>query len=149
MMLGLAAAMLLLVACGGGAGEGSEPPAAAPESLFCEWYVRPDMTEAPALAHATQLDAALPEDRFAAGDFAVTATFTPPGQPEGPTAVLIVADAATGREISRGLYQFDRSASQQPRFVGGHGFTGLHYVYHPATGAELQYFCAPGEPAAP
>jgi hypothetical protein len=27
------------------------------------------------------------------------------------------------------------------QFIGGHGFTGLVYVYHPSSDAELQYFC--------
>jgi hypothetical protein len=31
------------------------------------------------------------------------------------------------------------------QFIGGHGFTGLAYVFHPASGGEIQYFCGVGE----
>ncbi|MCG8350254.1 MAG: hypothetical protein MI924_21010 [Chloroflexales bacterium] len=38
------------------------------------------------------------------------------------------------------LYQFPR-ATPANQFIDGHGFTGLHYVYHPISGAELQFWC--------
>ena len=40
------------------------------------------------------------------------------------------------------LYQFSQDSGPQNQFAGGHGFTGLHYTYHPTSGAELQYWCA-------
>ena len=39
--------------------------------------------------------------------------------------------------ISNLLYQFDRKPANQ---FGGHGFTGLHYIHDPVTGAELQFW---------
>ncbi len=39
------------------------------------------------------------------------------------------------------LYQLPAARGPQNQFIGGHGFTGLNYVYHPTTGAELQYWC--------
>ena len=44
-------------------------------------------------------------------------------------------------ELTAQLYQLDKSTPVQNQFVGGHGFTGLNYVYHPESGAELQYWC--------
>jgi hypothetical protein len=38
------------------------------------------------------------------------------------------------------LYQFPRTAPAN-QFIDGHGFTGLHYAYHPNSGAELQFWC--------
>ncbi len=39
------------------------------------------------------------------------------------------------------LYQLDPSAGPQNQFVGGHGFTGLGYLYHPTLSSELQFWC--------
>ena len=39
------------------------------------------------------------------------------------------------------LYQLTADSGPQNQFIGGHGFTGLNYVYHPTTGAELQFWC--------
>ena len=47
-------------------------------------------------------------------------------------------------ELQTQLYQLQQDAGPQNQFVGGHGFTGLNYVYHPASGAELQFWCAAG-----
>lgn len=42
------------------------------------------------------------------------------------------------------LYQFPISDGPQNQFVGGHGFTGLNYIYFPHSSAELQFWCAAG-----
>lgn len=60
---------------------------------------------------------------------------------EGLSLALAVSDAGTGRDIARQLYQIGRSNGLANQFVGGHGFTGLNYVFHPTSPAELQYFC--------
>lgn len=39
------------------------------------------------------------------------------------------------------LYQMPRTEPIRNQFVGDHGFTGLNYVYHPTTRAEMQYLC--------
>lgn len=44
-------------------------------------------------------------------------------------------------ELTAQLYQISKTEALQNQFIGGHGFTGLHYVYHPDSGAELQYWC--------
>jgi hypothetical protein len=53
---------------------------------------------------------------------------------------------ATGEtaEITSQLYQLPLDSGPQNQFIGGHGFTGLNYVYHPRTGAELQFWCTAG-----
>jgi len=60
---------------------------------------------------------------------------------EGPSLSLVVSDRRTEKEIARQLYQIDRSKGLANQFIGGHGFTGLNYVFHPTSPAELQYFC--------
>jgi hypothetical protein len=39
------------------------------------------------------------------------------------------------------LYQLPLDSGPDNQFVGGHGFTGLNYTYHPASAAELQFWC--------
>ncbi len=46
--------------------------------------------------------------------------------------------ADTKKAIASLLYQF--ADKPDNRFAGGHGFTGLHYIYHPESGAELQFW---------
>jgi len=60
---------------------------------------------------------------------------------EGPSLAIATSDRDTGREIARQLFQIDRSKGLANQFIGGHGFTGLHYIFHPSSTAELQYFC--------
>ena len=60
---------------------------------------------------------------------------------EGQSLSIYVTDPDTGEELVRQLYQIDRAKGLTNQFVGGHGFTGLIYVYHPRSTAEMQYFC--------
>ena len=77
-------------------------------------------------------------------DMAFGATFVSDAG-EGQSLSIVVSDSDTGAELARGLYQFDRQAGVRDQFIGGHGFTGLAYVFHPASGSEIQYFCGAGE----
>lgn len=47
-------------------------------------------------------------------------------------------------ELHSTLFQLPIDSGPQNQFAGGHGFTGLHYAYHPDTAAELQYWCTAG-----
>jgi len=60
---------------------------------------------------------------------------------EGRSLLISVTSTDTGDEVVRQLYQMDRGKNLINQFIGGHGFTGLIYVYHPSSTAELQYFC--------
>jgi len=61
---------------------------------------------------------------------------------EGRALYISVVDLDTGSEVSRQLYQFDSQNPPGNHFIGGHGFTGPNYVYHPNSPAEMQYFCS-------
>ena len=63
-------------------------------------------------------------------------------QYEGRALSIAVSDLDTGSEITRQLYQFDQQNPVENQFVGGHGFTGLNYVFQPDTPAEMQFFCS-------
>ena len=55
-----------------------------------------------------------------------------------PYAVLLhVADNKTHRPITTLNYE---PADHLQNLFGGFGFTGLHYVYHPRSDAELQFW---------
>lgn len=54
---------------------------------------------------------------------------------------LWVAETGKDVELLGQLYQLQQESGPQNQFVGGHGFTGLNYAYHPTSGAELQFWC--------
>lgn len=60
---------------------------------------------------------------------------------EGTSLIVYVYPKGKRKAIIHSLYQFDSSKPPANQFPGGHGFTGLIYVNHPDTGAELQFFC--------
>jgi len=51
--------------------------------------------------------------------------------------LIYVYDIKTGRLITQKLYQCGPDLKNQ--FHGSHGFSGLNYIYHPTTEAELQF----------
>ena len=53
---------------------------------------------------------------------------------------VAIYEKSTKRLISSRLYQFGPDLRNQ--FHGGHGFTGLNYVYHSKSKGELQFWCA-------
>lgn len=57
---------------------------------------------------------------------------------------LWVTEAGETAELQSQLYQLEGDSGPVNQFVGGHGFTGLNYVVHPETGAELQFWCVAG-----
>lgn len=63
---------------------------------------------------------------------------------EGQSLSIVVTDLGTQREITRALYQIDPELGLSNQLIGGHGFTGLAYVFHPNSEAEMQYFCDVG-----
>ena len=61
---------------------------------------------------------------------------------EGRALSIAVTDLDTGSDITRQLYQFDQQNPVENQFVGGHGFTGLNYIFQPDSSAEMQFFCS-------
>lgn len=53
--------------------------------------------------------------------------------------IVRISDRQTDRLILSQLFQLGPDLKDQ--FHGGHGFTGLNYVYHPKEECELQYWC--------
>jgi hypothetical protein len=68
------------------------------------------------------------------------------GATDGERALrLWVTAAGLTEPLTSQLYQLPQDSGPVDQFSGGHGFTGLNYVYHPDSGAELQYWCAVAE----
>ena len=60
---------------------------------------------------------------------------------EGRTLSITISDSTTELQLASHLYQFQKDTPPSNEFIGGHGFTGLSYVYHPLESSEIQYFC--------
>ncbi len=109
------------------------------EAVVCEVFYRPGAGQPLAAAPPITL----------AGNERQGETFTAMGfeafyqedEFEGLALSVVIVDQETGAEISRQLYQFDPENFPENQFIGGHGFTGLNYVFHPGSSAEMQYFC--------
>jgi len=141
--IGLVVALLMLTACGSPAGEAGNQPGTIPDSVSCEVFYRPSpgaSFEGSILTLSTAGD----QETLAFEDMTFAATFLSDAG-EGQSLSIVVSDSVTGSELTRGLYQFDPQSGLRDQFVGGHGFTGLAYVYHPTSDGEIQYFCGVGE----
>ena len=60
---------------------------------------------------------------------------------EGQSLSISITNLDDNAELNRYLYQLDQSKGLSNQFIGGHGFTGLNYVFHPNGEAEMQFFC--------
>ena len=110
-------------------------------TIVCEVFYRP--TPGGGLEAAPQITFSEGNDqkRQEFEDMSFEARFQD-DQFEGRALSIAVTNLNTGAEISRQLYQFDPQNPLENQFVGGHGFTGLNYVFHPDLSAEMQYFCS-------
>ena len=60
---------------------------------------------------------------------------------EGQSLSIVITNMENQQELTRSLFQIDQEKGLSNQFIGGHGFTGLGYVFHPTSDTELQYFC--------
>lgn len=130
---------VLLAACNLPTGEGGRQPG-APSAIDCQVFYRSATTESFSETNVT-LSATANRESIAFEDLAFNAQYVD-DLGEGQSLALSTVDLETGEETVRQLYQFDRERGLVNQFIGGHGFTGLIYVYHPGSPAEMQYFCA-------
>lgn len=116
-----------------------EQPPPPPAAIACQVFYRP--STASSLEGTTiTLEEATPRETISYAEVTFHAHYTV-DQGEGRSLAVFIADADSGEEIVRQLYQIDSQKGLDNQFVGGHGFTGLAYFYHPTSEAELQYFC--------
>jgi hypothetical protein len=131
-------ALLFAVACSGCVSITS----AAPSSITCHTQYRPDAetlegAREPSLT-VERADDLSPQPQTL--EFAtLTLEVTYHGDaPEGRN-VTVVVTTPDGQPLVRDLYQLTDGGELRREFAGGHGFTGLQYVFH--EGASLQVWC--------
>ena len=145
---GVLAAVITLVACSSPAEEGDgDQTGTIPDNITCEVFYRPSpgasfQESTLSLPTAGEQSANRASAEFE--DMRIEAAFIS-DVGEGKSLSIAVTDHNTGAELTRGLYQFDPQAGLRDQFVGGHGFTGLAYVFHPSSDSEIQYFCGVDE----
>jgi hypothetical protein len=165
-ILGVALLMVVVAACGAEKTPAQSPEPAevagglAPQSAPSETQAS-KVTEAPAKAgkivcHAAyRASVTVPIEReetitFTDSDAQQSISFADldwhaqyrTGKLDGERGLVLWVTAAgqPDRLISQ-LYQLPLESGPQNQFIGSLGFTGLNYAYHPASSAELQYWC--------
>lgn len=136
--------LILLAGCAGLRGTEPAPTAtpdtAVPVNIQCTAAYRHSVTvgieaETPVMLSQESQNAVVP---FA--DLTFHASYLDPSPFELPSLRIWVTQSEGQKEVTSVLYQLSNTHGPV-NFTAGHGFTGLNYVYHPATGAELQYWC--------
>jgi hypothetical protein len=115
---------------------------AAPASITCHTQYRPDaetLTGArePSVTVERADDLAQQPETVEFETLTLQVTFQGDA-PEGRN-VSVVVSTPDGQPLVRDLYQFTDGSELRREFAGGHGFTGLQYVFH--EGASLQVWC--------
>ncbi len=116
--------------------------AAALQAIECHTAYRHSVTVPPEREATLTLTSTTREQQITFSDLVLHARYwhDEPGG-EGPGLRLAVTAVDSTSELAATLYQLPTHTPPQNQFAGGHGFTGLSYVYHPNSGAELQYWC--------
>ena len=129
---------LVLTACGDNPSAGADTPTEF--SITCRAFARPDVETSTMQARTIKLGPQAGNRSATLGDFRFRAQFVS-DEFEGKALDVFVYPKGDQDPIAQGKYQFDDIDPPSNQFVGDHGFTGLIYVMHPQTEAELQYFC--------
>lgn len=116
-------------------------PGRLPAEVTCEASYRPSVT---APAQESKTLRLVPEQNGDGAtvkfqDLSLKAVYVVP--PTEAPALSVSVASADGKAVASSLYQLQRERRTVNQFAGGHGFTGLVYVYAPASEAELQYYC--------
>ena len=128
----------VMAACGSGT-------AAAPPAITCHTQYRPDAetlvgAREPSLT-VERADDLSPQPQTVEFDTLTLEVAYQGDAPEGRN-VTVVVSTRDGQPLVRDLYQFTDGGELDREFAGGHGFTGLQYVFH--RGSSLQVWCAAG-----
>lgn len=131
---------LLLAACGGVA-ETAVPRA---ESITCTAAYRAGVRMPIESEESFTLGDEDSQQRLDFSDLSFQAQYSSGEFDNERALVLRVTEPGETEALISQLYQLGGDSGPVNQFVGGHGFTGLNYVYHPESGAELQFWCTAG-----
>lgn len=133
-------AILPLVGCNVGEG-GSGGGASTASAIHCEVFYRAGPGDALSPAPVITFQGGSDQKYLAFDDMTFNARFQD-DEFEGRALYIAITGSDEVTEISRQLYQFDAENPPENQFIGGHGFTGLQYVFSPSSLGEMQYFCS-------
>lgn len=120
-------------------GRPASPSIFDPQAFVCRAFVRPSAQDQPKLLDEIRMST--PGDRSVSlGSFRFRVLYWDDPY-EGRALITYVYLQSTKKLIEQSLFQLERQKGPVNQFSGGHGFTGLRYVYAPDSAAELQYFC--------
>ncbi|WP_420630282.1 hypothetical protein [Candidatus Leptofilum sp.] len=127
----------LLVACSG-RGEAVVPKA---EMIRCTAAYRASVAQSIEREESVTFTNSNAEKAVVFADMVFHAVYSD-GEADNERALrLWVTDGTDTAVYHTTLYQLPFDSGPQNQFVGGHGFTGLHYSYAPDSSAELQFWC--------
>ena len=134
-------ALLALTSCGESRTAGAQSP--SDFSITCTGFARPNVATSDMQRRTLKLGPQGGNRSVSVGQFRFRAQFVA-DEFEGKALDVFVYPKGKKDLIAQGKYQFDADDPPANQFIGGQGFTGLIYVMHPQTEAELQYFCKAG-----
>lgn len=131
--------LLVAVIAGAGCASGTE---GLPSSITCRTQYRPDADSVtgasePRLTVGRVDEIAPRAQRLEFATLTLEVAYQG-AAPEGNN-VTVVVTTSEGQPLVRDLYQLADGTELRREFAGGHGFTGLQYVFHEA--ASLQVWC--------
>ena len=130
---------LFLTACGGTETNSTQPAKSA--SIVCTVAYRPDVSQPIEREETLTFGDADAEKSVAFDDMVFHAAYSA-GELDNERALrLWVTGSEETAVYQTQLYQLPIDSGPQNQFIGGHGFTGLSYSYHPASSAEMQFWC--------
>ena len=129
--------VLILAACGGG-GETAVPAKA--QQISCTAAYRSSVQVGIEREETLTFTDADAEQSVAFADLIFHAAYHT-GAADNERNLRVWVTDSNDDLLHATLYQLETSSGPQNQFVGGHGFTGLTYSYHPTSGAEMQFWC--------
>ena len=113
-----------------------------PLNIYCHTAYRSSLTVPVQQKERMTLTSAKDKKTIRMGDLDFHTQYLS-GEKNGEVESLKVSVTPAGgkEELAAFLYQMPNIGQVQNQFSGEHGFTGLGYVYHPKSRAELQYWC--------
>jgi hypothetical protein len=142
---------LLLVACGGSGGADTAVTSPKAETITCTAAYRSSVEVGIEREETLTFTGSDAEQSVAFADITFHAAYST-GELDNERSLRLWVTRA-GEDMVGGdetavshstLYQFPPDSGPQNQFMGGHGFTGLNYSYHPGSGAEMQFWCEAG-----
>jgi len=122
-------------------GGGSSGDISKASTIICEVFYRAGPGDAMSPAPAIKFQSGSDQQYLVFDDMTFNAGFQD-DEYEGRALYIAITGLDETDEISRQLYQFDAEDPPENQFIGGHGFTGLQYVFSPGSTGEIQHFCS-------